>query len=190
MSPRQHKAFYLKHWTLCARANGWNNQKAIWGESRAAVGPLDAELLGMVRAAALSLAQREHRGERPNDFRHACTIVAVGKNKSSLELTNDECQRIVDLFRVLTEPDNLTYVAHWEDPELAKKENLIAAAQRKAPGAYIERIMVDKFHTRDIESLTVKQLKSLCFTLNERRDQWATPVIPDPDPDPEPEEVF
>ena len=177
MSPNQHKFFYLKEWTPCARANNWHSLTALYGQpAREGSHPLDQELLAQVRACAKQLAQREHRGERPNDFRHACHLVALTREKSSLDLTNDECTRVVDLFRVLREPDNLKFIAHWEDPLLSKKENLIIQAKAKAPMQYIAAIIADKFHTRVLEDLSIGQLQKLCFTLNQRQAKWSAPA--------------
>ena len=176
MTANQHKFFYLPHWSACARACQWNTQAGLWGPGRNTESPADAEIIARVTAAVKQLAQKEHRGPRTDDFRHACHIVAIGVNKSSLDFTNDEVERVVALFRVLTDPLNLQWLADWTDPLQAKKRNLIAAAKLKAPEAYLTAVMKGKFHTSLIEDLTIKQLQSLCFTLNERKASWSRPV--------------
>lgn len=172
MTAAQHKFFYLKHWSPCARACQWNTQAGIWGPGRNAVSPEDAQRLAQVTAHAAAFARAQHRGPKPDDFRHACHILALGKNKSSLDLNNDEVERIVCLFRVLTRPDDLNAIMDWADPARAKKRNLIEAAKLKAPEAYITTISRDQFHTSVLEDLNIRQLQSLCFTLNQRKAAW------------------
>jgi hypothetical protein len=177
MTPRQHKSFYFPAWNKCARAQGWHTQAAIQNPQSSIPNPQFAALLAsQILVAAAQLARADHRGLTPSDFRHACTIVALGQDKSSLALTNREVQRVVDLFRVLAEPENLSAIAHWNDPELAEKENLIGAAQAKAPAAYVMAILKDRFHSTVMSDLSVRQLRLLCLTLNQRSAAWAKPV--------------
>ena len=173
MTPNQHKFFYLKHWTPCARACQWNTQAGIWGPGRAAVSPEDAQRLAQVVAHAYQFAKAQHRGPKPDDFRHACHIIALGKNKSSLDFTNDEVERIVCLFRVLAAPDDLDAIMDWDDPARAKKKNLIVQAQAKAPEAYIATIVRDRYRRAGLDDLTIPQLLDLCRLLNQRKAAWA-----------------
>jgi hypothetical protein len=174
MTESQHKHFYLKWWIPCARANGWQTVAALQTPNSKLQTPnkFVEELKAKVQACAEQLAAREHRGLRPDDFRHACHIVATGKNKSSLQLTNQECDRVVDLFKLLADPDSIQAVQNWEDPEIARKRGLLRAVRLKAPEAYIAAIARDRFHTTVLEDLTIKQLQSLCFTLNQRKGAW------------------
>jgi hypothetical protein len=179
MSPAQHLQFYIKRgWAPCARANNWHSIAALQQPVREAANPLDAELLQQVRTYAEQLARREHRGIKPDDFRHACHIRAIGKNKSSWDLTNDECERVVTLFRVLANPDDIEAVMDWQDETRAKKRNLIAAVKHKAPFAYYRVILRDRYHVEHLEDLSVGQLAQLCMTLNNRKSAWSQPVQP------------
>jgi len=173
MSPEQARRFYFPEWNGCCRANQWRTEHGRLVQPREPVNVMHRELLAKVYAVRDQLALKV---AAPLDaLRHACHIVALTKNKSSKELTNDEVTRVVDLFRVLAEPDNLKYVAHWTDPELSKKKNLMVMAKAKAPWAYIVSIMTDKFHTEHLDELSVGQLQKLCFTLNQRKKQWNRP---------------
>jgi len=176
VTPLQHKRFYLPAWTRCARANNWHNLGALRLPPRDVFSPLGTELLTRVRDVADQLARADHRAVRPDDFRHACHIVALGKNKSSLDLVNAECGRIVTLFRVLADPDDLEAVLDWENPERAEKRNLIAAAWHKAPEAYVRHLLRYRFHSANIENLSLGQLRQLCMTLSQRREAWRKPV--------------
>jgi hypothetical protein len=175
MTDNQRKRFYFPEWSASARARGWTSKfpvhQALFSPDIAwPASPLGRELIAKVYATAQQLALRHIA---PLDaLRHACHIVALGKNKSSKDLDNDDTQRVVDLFRVLRDPDNLKFVAHWLDPNLSKKENLIAAVKHKAPVAYWSKIAGDKFGTSHLEDLTIYQLNQLCFTLNQRRASW------------------
>ncbi|HMJ88763.1 MAG TPA: hypothetical protein VK530_03045 [Candidatus Acidoferrum sp.] len=179
MSPNQQLQFYIKRgWAPCAKANNWGTLKALQLPVRDHVNPLDQELLNQVRTYAEQISRKQFRGVKPDDFRHACHIVAIGKNKSSWDMTNDECERVVCLFRVLTTPDDIDVVLDWEDPMRAKKRNLMAAVKQKAPIAYWGKISEDKYGTRDLTALTVYQLTQLCMTLNNRKEMWRAPVQP------------
>lgn len=178
MSPRQHIQFYIKvGWAPCAKANGWHTLKALQEPVREATSPLWNELVARVRIYAEQLARREHRGLKPDDFRHACHILALGQNKSSLDLTNDECERVVCLMRVLADPDDIDAAMDWEDPLRSKKRNLIAAVKQKAPPAYWSKIARQKYGTANLEDLTIHQLTQLCMTLNNRKEAWRRPVL-------------
>jgi hypothetical protein len=197
MSPEQARHFYFPQWNACAVACGWNTQAAIMAtvgrdsveptnEVRSVAPPFAEELIARVETCARQLAISEHRHLTPNDFRHGCTIVALGKNKSSKDFTNDEVTRVVDLFRVLAQPLSIKAIQHWQDPLLSKKENLIIQAKKKAQPEYIAAITADKFHTRVLEDLSIAQLQKLCFTLNERQKSWGAraPRVPRSAPSP------
>lgn len=64
------------------------------------------------------------------------------------------------------------WVSDWNTPDLATKQNLIAAAKQKAPEACIAAVMRDEFHTRVLEDLSLSQLRALCFTLTQRKKIW------------------
>ena len=176
MTAPQHKYFYLPAWTACSRACQWNTQAGIWGPGRTVEGAEDAGRLAQVMTYAKQLAGREHRGPRSDDFRHACHIAALGQNKSSLDLTNKEVTRVACLFKVLADPLNIDAQLDWADPERAEKRNLIAAVKAKAPEAYWRAISKGRFHTTHLDDLSLRQLQSLCFTLNQRKASWAKPV--------------
>lgn len=179
MTENQQLQFYIKRgWAPCAKANNWGTLKALQEPVREHVNPLDQELLAKVRTFAEQIARKQFRGVKPDDFRHACHIVAIGQNKSSWDMTNDECERVVTLFRVLTNPDDIEAVLDWEDPLRAKKRNLIAAVKHKAPVAYWGHIAENKYQTRILDNLTIGQLTQLCMTLNNRKDAWRRPVEP------------
>lgn len=176
MTELQLNHFYLPAWTRCARANNWHNLTALRLPARDISSPLAADLALRVRAVADQIARAGHRAVRPEDLRHACHITALGRDKSSRAFTNAEADRVVFLFALLADPDSIAAVQDWENPDLARKRNLIAAAWQKAPEAYVLAILRDRFHTRIIEDLSLRQLQQLCMTLNHRNEAWRQPA--------------
>jgi hypothetical protein len=179
MSPKQLKFFYGPAWTRCARANNWHSLRALALPAPEIQSPTGQELRVAVVDAADALARREHRGPRTDDYRHACHVVALGKNKSSLDMTNAEVERVVALFRVLAEPDSIEAVLEWQSPERAKHRNLVKAARHAAPEAYTREILRHRFGGRDVEELSVRELQQLCMTLNNRKEAWRANAEPE-----------
>jgi hypothetical protein len=183
MTERQQKRFYFPAWNECVLANQWRMEKKrlIIPEDR-----LTAEGRQVVDFA-LQRAAAEHRGPTLDDLRHAAHIVAFGRDKSSTSLTNAETDKIVTLFRLLTDPENLDAVIAWaaylrgEDPGSVKRvEWFITNA---APDAYVRQIAADRFGTRQWENLNLGQKRSLAMTLSNRKAYDARP-LPAPAPVP------
>lgn len=182
MTERQLKFFYFPAWGRCADANDWRMEKGRMRAERSTDRGTGAtaDLFAKVWSVAEQLAGAEHRAVKPDDLRRGCHVVAIQRNKSSKDLTNNEVERVVALFRVLTDPDNLDFVMDWEHPDRATQRNLVAAIKRKAEEAYICKIAGDKFRGQFEypywEDLKIWQLRQLAVTLNERAKKWSEPV--------------
>lgn len=178
MTEKQHKRFYLPAWLKCADRNDWRTAKGrLIGKPHANFGVgISRELYNQVWIAAQQLSLTEHRALKPDDLRHACTIVALGRYKSSKDFTNAECDRVVTLFKVLTEPDDIDAQIDWEHPSNAARRRLLWVIEHSAPDAYVRAIAADKFGTRLWEDLENQQLQYLAVTLKERRKKFHKPI--------------
>jgi hypothetical protein len=175
MTDKQWFKFYLPAWSACADANTWLSKKGVFlGKQAPMFGRAEAgELYNQVWIAAQQLALAEHRALKPDDFRHACHIVALGRPKSSKDFTNAECDRVVCLFKILTNPDDIDALIEWDHPEIAAVKRLKWSIEHAAPDAYVRKIAADKFGTRLWEDLEEGQLRHLAMTLRHRRGAWA-----------------
>jgi hypothetical protein len=183
MTEAQQKRFYFPAWNKCADANDWRMAKGRFiGRRSAPLGtaPDICAVYDQVFAFAEQLAAAEHRGLKPDDLRHACTMVVTGKNQSSSNLNNREVQRVVDLFDLLRDPTNLDFVMRWVNPEVSERKNLVKAIKQKAEEAYICAIAKDRFNGQFEypfwEDLPINLLKQLAMTLNNRNRAYAKPV--------------
>jgi class 3 adenylate cyclase len=166
MTQAQHKRFYLPAWNRAFAAN--------WRRDRGTVARLDGrestELLTAVETAAVARAVRRFGRVVADDLRHACHEVALRRDKSSLDLTTGEANRVVALFDLLADPLDLKARVRWECPERAEEESL-RAALRRFPVAYVVQVCRDKFGTRYWEQLRLPELRMLHVTLRERFKQ-------------------
>lgn len=167
MTAAQKFKFYFPAWTACVRANGWHKEKGrvILTESPTAE-------LSKVIVFATQRALQAGRSLAVDDLRHGCHWLALGRDKSSADLTNADLDRVVNLFELLTDPDNLAVRVKFdaygrgEDPgAIARVEYFI----RRAPEAYVRVVSHGKFGTRDWENLTIAQKKQLSMTLAQRK---------------------
>jgi hypothetical protein len=125
---------------------------------------------------AEQIAQRDHRAVTVNDLRHAAYIYALKKDKSSTEFTNVDLDRILVLFRLLVDPDDLAAVHEWDHPELAVQRRLVWVIEHSAPEAYIRKVAGDKCGTIYWRELPIPSLRQLAMTLRNRTNAWRKPV--------------
>ena len=177
MTDAQKFKFYFPAWTACVKANGWRKTKGRLVLSLESKVP-SPELAKML-VFAQQRATMARRGMEVDDLRHACHLLALGKDKSSNDLTNPELDRVVTLFQVLTDPDNLTARLKWDAYERGEDPGAVTRVEyfiRRCPDSYVRAISAARFGTRDWENLTVKQKGLLSMTLANRRPKAVAPV--------------
>src|SRR5262245_21256880 len=114
MTTPQQRRLYFPAWNAAAKNHGWH--KAGLGTRVEFVGFRELNdlyqrmwTIAQARAAAAgSTGGAGGNGPCGEDFRHACHVVAFGKDKSSSQLTNKELDRVLALFRLLADPDDLS----------------------------------------------------------------------------------
>lgn len=174
MTEAQQRRFYFPAWNGCAVANQWfmarnrlvadldaqREEYAHWPD-------LARELHSKVVTLAEQLAQREHRAVNADHLRHGCNLVATGK-ASSASLDNKQTNRVVNLFRLLTDPEDLDAVMNWLHPDAADRQSYIAWLKKQNHEAAIIAISVNAYGTRQWEDLPMEKLRWLCKQLKNR----------------------
>lgn len=176
MTDKQKFKFYFPAWSACCKANGWRMSKGIL--------QFDPEQLTAKSSKVMTFArQRAVMANRPmtvDDLRHGAHWLALGKDKSSEHLTNAELDRVVALFKVLGNPDDLgarlkqDAYERGEDPGAIERLNYFI--RTSAPAAYVEKVSLDMCGTRDWESLPIAQKHVLSRALSQRRKKFHKPV--------------
>lgn len=175
MSPAQRTRFYFPAWSRVCKACGWymesgrfmGGRRDFFGES-----PEVNALYQQIWDAAGARAAGEHRGLKPDDLRHGCHVAAFGRDKSSGGFSNQELDRVVALFGMLTNPGSLRTVQDYFFPENAQRRRYVAGIAHCAPKAYIESICADKFarayRAPHWEELPMWALRQLLMTVKHR----------------------
>lgn len=158
MTEAQLKKFYMPQWAKCARANGWrmvNQRLACEPTESQSRSPWHAE----VWAEADKLARQEHRAVTADDLRHACNLVAsLGRAESSWKLTSHQCQRVVNLFKLLRDPEDLNAIIAWENADLARHRAILATLERKGIDSTLKAISSNAYGHDRWRTLNLQQL--------------------------------
>jgi len=177
MTTRQLHALYFPAWARALKAN--------WRTDRGCAVPADgrrtSDTLVQVEEAAVAAARRLMRAPKIEDLRHACHVVAIGRDKSSKDLNNAELDRVLAVLRILADPDDLSAVIARDNPETdARRRYEWAIAHSGHPEAYIRTIAGTKFGSGNWKALPMPQLKMLSMTLKNRRPVTDLPAAPAP----------
>jgi hypothetical protein len=166
MTEAQAKRFYFPAWRRCAEANDWvmvcgrlrgspETTMNFWPEPARTAG---AEVLKY----AEQLAAQEHRAVTATDLRHGCNMAATGgRRQSSYDMDNRETNRVVVLFRLLQDPEDLDAVMEWLHPEIADKRSLVQFIKKQAPEAALVAISKNAWGTIFWEDAEVSRLRWL-----------------------------
>jgi hypothetical protein len=181
MTPSQ-KSYYFRTWSEVQRAMQWNSPEGreaesdCWGSP--ALHPVYAAIKGCADLLAGAAGQCRPTA---NHLRHACHVAAVGYDLSSRSMTNAQLDRVLALFHLLIDPDNLKAILAWSDEESGERRRQIYSIRKSAPPRYFEKIARDRFGETDLEKLSLMQLRQLALTLRLRRPADST-VAPKPQP--------
>lgn len=167
MTDNQRKHFYFPAWLACAAAYDW---RMVGGRLLADLAALRercnqlpepaAGVLYDVLTAAEKLARQEHRAVVADDLRHACNLVAGG-NASANKLNNGQLSKVVNLFRLLRDPDDLTAVMHWLNPDEADRVSLADHIATLCPEARLRAIAVNAWNTSEWRDQDASRLRWL-----------------------------
>jgi hypothetical protein len=181
MTEAQKFKFYFPAWNRCVRANGWFTRDGAAVVDEARLNEEGRKVLAIARQR--SLATRHSPLATLDDLRHAAHIVALGHDKSSEHLTNAEVDRVVCLFNLLANPNNLSAITQWgayqrgENPGALKRQNYFIHS--RAPDAVLRKLTYDltSGRTRDPEALDDNERANLARLLAQRGVYGHRPVL-------------
>ena len=101
----------------------------------------------------------------PIPDRHALHVKALGQDKSHLDFSNEDFDRVLAEFRAVSQPDNLAAQLRQQD---MPRRRLLYSIMRLAAEPYWRAIARDKFGTADETRLDLAQLTQLRITLAAR----------------------
>ncbi len=190
MTEKQAFRLYFPKWRECCEANYWRTVKGAVTIDEARLNEWGRKVVVLARQKAEVRGQRSEDGRlTTNDLRHAAHIVAIGKDKSSKDLTNAELDRVLALFGLVTDQENLDASLDWDDPSRQEEKRLDWCLKNLAPDGYVRALSRGKFGVREWEGLTTWQKRQLVMTLKERKRAWVKPVeekvgecVGEPDP--------
>jgi hypothetical protein len=97
--------------------------------------------------------------------RHALHVRAFGLDKSHLDFSNEDLDKVLAEFRAISSPEDLAAQLRQQDQP---RRRLIYAITQLAPEAYWRAIARAKFGTADETALSLEQLHQLRMTLAAR----------------------
>jgi hypothetical protein len=170
VTPKQRTRFYFPAWNATAKAHHWRTSEGrlIGQRLDCWSNPKLNEVYQRIWNLAEQWAAAERRALRPDDFRHACHVVALGRDKSSANLTNDELDRVVALFGLLADPDDLRATMAWLSPNEARRKRMLWWIRNHCVESYVVAICREKFGADEPATLRFDQLHQLHMTLRHR----------------------
>lgn len=167
MTTAQQRRLYFPAWNAAAKNHGWLTKNP----------PPRVEFFGnrdindlyqRIWTIALERAAAAASTPTGDSFRHACHLVAFGKDKSSSQLTNRELDRILALFKLLADPDDLAATLAWNNADESARKRLLWYLRNECVESYVVEICRQKFGTDDWEALDYADLRQLHMTLKNR----------------------
>jgi hypothetical protein len=194
MTTNQQRRLYFPAWQLAAKNHGWHKPSvapslhrpiAFFGTPE--LNPIYQRIVQIAheRASArpsqckMANAQCSMLNEvpppSPDDYRHACHLVAFGRDLSSSALSNAQLDRILALFKLLADPDDLAAWLTWNNPQESARTRLLYWLRNNCVESYIVQLSRERFHTANWESLDYADLRQLHMTLKNRQNSRKTP---------------
>lgn len=165
MTSRQSSGLYFPAWTAALKAN-WTVDR---GTAVLTNNPPGGDRARQVDAIATERATKLARSVKADDLRHACHMVALGRDKSSKEMTNADLDKVLNLFRVLQDEYNLAASAGISHPDQDVRRRLEWAVNNCGlPTAYIAAIARATQGSSDWKSFDNRALGLLVATLRSR----------------------
>lgn len=181
MTKAQHQ-LYLREWGKAFKAH-WTGVKGGELLARPDRRPHQMRERVLAQARRMAAANPEDQRLSADCVRHACTVVALGRDKGSWSFTNRDLDRVLGVLRQLSNELDLTsaMVVDRSDAEKAVQQDdtgvQVAGDRRRVswaiskidlPKGYIEQICRDKFGTSNWRSLPDLALTQLLVTCKAR----------------------
>jgi hypothetical protein len=176
VTEKQQKALYFPAWRAAAQNHGWHKKDAAVRVNFFSSAPEINALYQRIWDIAVERANQDWRNPNADEFRHACHIVAFGQDKSSSQITNTELDRILALFKLLADPDDLSATLAWNNPNEERRKRMLWWITRNCVESYVVEVCRQKFRTDDYESLSFDDLRKLHMTLKNRSNATREPA--------------
>jgi hypothetical protein len=163
---------YWRRWAACCRANNW---KMVKGRLHPEACLDNSEPHRKVVAAARQLAAEQAVGLTPDHLRHACHIVALGRDKSHTKFSNKEFDAVLNYWGderairgLLIVPEDLASEIHRSNPALKTRERQLVFLNEDCIGAYVAKECDRMFGTKDWGALPDADLDRLYSHMRDR----------------------
>lgn len=176
------KLLHWRQWNAVCHAHDWRMEKARLAP--AARASQDRTIYHrFVWREAERLAAQAHRAVTADDLRHACYRVATTAvpgwpkgarvAESLSDLDNRAFSRVLVLWALLIDDEDLSAQIKWDHPERSEAEALDKTIPKLAPDAYVREIAARIYGTRSWENLDVGEKRNLRRILCDRRARHA-----------------
>jgi hypothetical protein len=177
---------HWRSWRACQQANDWVEVDGRLSADAQATAGLSIQHK-LVWRQAQELAVQQHAGIRADDLRHACYLVATtampgaSANRKPVDsmtaLDNVTFSRVLVLWKLLIDPDDIGAGMDWEHPENSQRQAYLKGIPKIAPDAVVRAIAANAFGTRLWEDLELQQLRWLLRTLREKQKSYNQPKM-------------
>jgi hypothetical protein len=170
MTDAQLRRLYHPAWRRAA-ARWWKESRGVatrTGQVPLALADSLGQLLDEIEdLATVCAAKRGAEQWDLRDLRYGCHGRALTAFRPSKALTNRDLDRVLALWRVLEDPDDVGAWLDWENPERADRRRLEYLVPRLAPAEYTAAIVRDlgASHWSDLDD---GALRKLVMTLGNR----------------------
>ena len=156
MTPKQ-TTFYWSLWRDCCQANCWRMERG-----RLLHDPERLNEMGKkVWTAAEQLALAAHRAVSLDDLRHGCHLVALGRQRSSKDLSNPEFNKVRLVFQLTQDWENLDAQMELANPEMVERRSFVSYLKKQFHEAALIAICKNAFGTIFWEDLEMSKLRWL-----------------------------
>lgn len=175
MTRAEKKRFFFPAWNRAAESHGWVLRGGrLAGKRLEVFGPGHRSEINVeyqkVWNAAEQFSATAHRAVQPSDLRHGCYVAALRRDKKTDDLFHKEVTRVVNLFKVLADPDDLDAVLDYFHPVNQERKELVWWLENKATAGWPADLAEDIYGTRDWPSLETWQLRALRGTIRDRKN--------------------
>jgi len=174
MTSAQRTSFYFPIWNQTCKALGWRMT-----DGRLDLGDMDAlnAHSQKVIAAGKRLAHQWARSATLDDLRHGVTIVVLGKDKPTNNLTTREVDQVTAFMKLMREETNLAADATIDHPETSHREAIIATIHRlRIPRAVLDdhcrHYFPDSYDGRNWDQLPLPQLRGLVQAMKHMAEEY------------------
>ena len=165
MTDKQRTRLYFPAWAAALAVN-WTLDR---GTATLIENPPGGDFARQVDTLATQRAARLYHSVKADDLRRASHLVAIGRDKSSKELTNRELDRCLAFYRLLKDQYDLAASVSVSDPAVDERRRLEWAINNCGmPLNYVAAVAQATQGNRDWRAFDNRQLGLLVATLRNR----------------------